>query len=355
MSITPAHLDALANGAGKTRKQLASAYGDEVARWVEEQLTLRERARKKFATPEQFLYEREALEQATHHEVAAYHAAQYPSGALVADLTVGIGADAMALAGRGPVVAYELDANRAELAQHNCPGVVIRVEDGLTVSEEVRYIWADPDRRSNTGKRLREMADYAPNPLDIPRDRNKTGIKLSPLLKDEELASVGERVEFVSHQRECKEAICWSGSEVDRGQFAVHVESGEALPTKELYDIEDAPLEFIFDADPAATRAHALGNFGMPALGESPGYLTGPATTSVWLSAYEVLDHGSFDEKRVKRALRTLGKRVFEVKQRGAKLDPAKVMKQIATEGEPVSLICWIVGPSVRFAIARRI
>ncbi|HLO97775.1 MAG TPA: hypothetical protein VK171_04195 [Fimbriimonas sp.] len=355
MPISPAYLEALANGAGKTRKQLATAYGDEAARWVEEQLTLREKARKKFEQPEQYLYEREALEQATHHEVAAYHAAQFPNGALVADLTVGIGADAMALAKRGPVVAYELDPNRAELAQYNCPGVDIRTEDGLTVAEDVSYIWADPDRRSNTGKRLREMADYAPNPLDIPRDRSKTGIKLSPLLKDEELASVGKRVEFISHQRECKEAICWSGSEVEPGQYAVHIESGEVLPTKELYDLEDAPLEFIFDADPAATRAHALGNFGIPALGESPGYLTGPAMTSVWLSAYEVLDHGSFDEKRVKKALRTLGNRVYEVKQRGAKLDPSKVMKQVATDGEPVSLICWVVGQSVRYAIARRI
>lgn len=348
-------LTALEQGTGLTRKQLASRFGDEAARWVEEQLALREKAKRKFPNPDALLYEREALEQATHWEVAQYHASQFPSGALVADLTVGIGADAIALAARGPVQGFELDANRAWLASHNCPGVSLSVSDGLLVSDEVHYLWADPDRRSEAGRRLKNMSDYAPDPSSIPRDRCRTGIKLSPLLSDEELESVGERIEFVSHQRECKEAICWSGSEVEPGRFAVHVETGSVLEAEEVYDGVGQPGEFIYDADPAAIRAHALGGFGLDALGDSPGYLTGGEVESLWLSRYQVLETGSFDEKRIKKALRDHGARVFEVKQRGAKLDPTKVMKQVANEGDPVSLICWMVGPSVRYAITRRI
>jgi hypothetical protein len=259
---------------------------------------------------------------------------------------------------RGPVIGFELDELRTDYARHNCPEAEVRNEDGLAyaVSSSCQYIWADPDRRDSAGKRLNDPSAYEPNPLEIPRDRELTGIKLSPLLQDEYLESVGERIEFVSYRGECREAIAWSGSQVEPGIFAVDAETGETLPRFEIEDAVNEPWGIIFDSDPAAGRAHSLGNFGLPQLGDSPGYLTGETMIeSPWLRAYEVVFQDSSDFKRIKEFLRKNNLRVFEVKQRGAGVDPTTIIKQLKTEGDPVSLIAWKVEKSVKFAVARRV
>lgn len=408
--IPDAWLEALSQAVALTPKQLEKRFGAEASRWALLQVELRKKARAKFADADSMLFEREALEQATHEEVAKYHASRFPEGASVVDITTGIGSDLCAFPN---AIGFELDPSRAQYAQQNS-GKEVRVGDGLEFVREnpVDYIWADPDRRDAGGKRLADPSQFQPNPLEIPRDRQLTGIKLSPLLQDEFLESVGERIEFVSYKGECREAIAWSGKLISpllvegvgefakpsepggtdfaAGTYAIRIQDsvssithpvvsqGEienssfvernatppsrrglspgrlVLARSEIYDVETDPGEYIFDADPAAVRAHALGNFNLPQLGDSPGYLTGDFLDSEWLTPYQVIASGSFDTKRIKEALRTHGLRVFEVKQRGAGVDPTTVMKQVKMEGEPVSLICWKVEKSIRFALARR-
>ncbi len=355
--ISPTWFDALSEADKLSAKQLAKKYGDDAARWTSLQVDLRKKAGVKFYNSQEMLFDREALEQATHEAIATYHASKFPTDALVIDMTVGIGADLIALSKRGPVIGFELDPTRTDYARHNCPGADVRNEDGLAyvVANNCPFIWADPDRRDTAGKRLIDPSAYEPNPLDIPRDRELTGIKLSPLLQDEYLESVGQRIEFVSYRGECREAIAWSGNIVDPGIFAVDAESGETLPRHEIEDVVNEPWGIIFDSDPAAGRAHALGNFGLPQLGDSPGYLTGEThVSSPWLRAYEVLFQDSSDFKRMKEFLRKNNLRVFEVKQRGAGVDPSSIIKQLKTEGDPVSLIAWKVEKSVRYAVVRR-
>ena len=339
-------------------KQLAKKFGDEAARWASLQVDLRKKARAKFGAADGMLFDREALEQATHEAVAQYHASKFSSGASVVDMTVGIGADLIALAKRGPVIGFEIDEMRADYARHNCLGADVRNEDGLAfvLANGSPYIWADPDRRDSAGKRLNDPSAYEPDPASIPRDRELTGIKLSPLLFDEYLETVGDRIEFVSYRGECREAIAWSGKSVEPGFFCVDAETGLSLPRFEVEDAVNEAYEYIFDSDPAAGRAHALGNFGLPQLGDSPGYLTGEeAVDSPWLRSYEVLYKESGDFKRIKEFLRKSGLRVFEVKQRGAGVDPSSIIKQLKTDGDQVSLIAWRVDKSVRYAVCRRV
>ncbi|MEI8282386.1 MAG: hypothetical protein WCG75_08275, partial [Armatimonadota bacterium] len=133
-------------------------------------------------------------------------------------------------------------------------------------------------------------------------------------------------------------------------------ETRESLPQHEIEDAVNDAYEVIFDSDPAAVRAHALGNFGLPQLGDSPGYLTGEVKIeSPWLRAYEVLYKESGDFKRIKEFLRKNNLRVFEVKQRGAGVDPSTIIKQLKTDGDPVSLIAWKVEKSVRYAVCKRL
>ncbi|NKY08721.1 class I SAM-dependent methyltransferase, partial [Cellulomonas hominis] len=97
------------------------------------------------------------LEQATRLVVAAQHARRYVAAGTqrVADLTCGLGADAMAFAGVGlPVLAVDADETTAALATVNLrhfPEAEVRHGDGLALdlaAEGVDGVYADPARRT---------------------------------------------------------------------------------------------------------------------------------------------------------------------------------------------------------------
>lgn len=306
------------------------------------------------------LFVREALEQATHEQVAAFHASRFPVGALVADLTAGIGADLIALAARGPAMGFELDPERAECARWNVHGLgEVRTEDSLAVDWDFEYAFADPARRVE-GRRTLDPEDFSPNPVRLAermRGLRLGGMKLSPLLPDGFLESLAPRLEFVSFGRECREALVWTGSEARGGRFAVHVESGEALEGGEPAAAVEDPRPYLLEADPAAIRAHGLGTLcsrhGLTALGDSNGYLTGEAPAeSPWLRPYRVLYSGKADVKATRRELRRLEADVPEIKQRGAGVDPPILQRALGSHGRrAVSLAVWTVGRSLRHTL----
>jgi hypothetical protein len=108
----------------------------------------------------------------------------------------------------------------------------------------------------------------------------------------------------------------------------------------------------LIEAGPSVIRAHSLGNFGLPGLGDSNGYLTGAEQKSDWLRSFPVLWHGRFDLALVKRELKRLDASTPEIKQRGAKQDLAKLRKQWILDGsQRVAVAIWPVGISLRAAI----
>jgi hypothetical protein len=370
----------LAQGLEPTPKHLQKVAGrtsPEAARWAFEQWSLRQRAAAKFSRAGEMLFTREALEQATHEQVAEHRAARFPQGAVVADLTCGIGGDLLALARRGPSTGYELDPARAAIARHNLAvhglQAEVREEDGLAAASSYPYAVADPARRQS-GRRTLDPAEFEPNPLllaDLLRGMRLAAIKLSPMLPDDFFRSLlreRDRLEFVSFGGECREAVVWLGEEAGQvsphSVFAAHVESGTQLPGSldppaTAYDLPtaDDPDAFFFEADPAAIRAHALAQlcaaYGLRALGDSNGYLTGPRLVdSPWLKAYRTLAHHPADLKRTRAALAELDASTPELKQRGAKFDLVSLRKQFRREGSRlVAIALWTVGKSVRHTI----
>jgi hypothetical protein len=319
----------------------------------------------KFSNEQTLRFDRESMEQATHSAIASYHASKYPKGVTVVDGTAGLGGDAMALEQRGPVIAIENDPSRIEFAKHNLSPLGVEVLQG-DVAEYLAihhpdYVWLDPARRTQTGKRITKLADYLPSPLTLWKSLESctlVGIKCSPMTSDEELLTVGKRLEFVSFERECREAVVWHSSNpttIEPGTFAVMLKEGLEpliLEQEETEGYAPMPGKYLYDCDPAAIRAHALGSFGLDALGDSPGYLTGDEVIdSPWLRRYEVLYAGPGDVKKTKVFLRQHGLRVFEVKQRGAGVDPQLLLRALKTEGTPCSLVAWKVGKSVRYAL----
>lgn len=313
------------------------------------------------------LFVREALEQATHERVAAYHASLFPKGEQVADLTVGIGADLIALATHGLATGFELDEERAEYARHNLgvygTAAEVRTEDSLAYLEghpnEFPFAFADPARRVE-GRRTLRLDEFSPDPEVLARlfATRKLGVqKLSPMLADELLESLGSRVEFVSFRDECREALVFAGREAGEGWNAVHLESGERLPRGPLPVATETPMQYLFDADPAAVRVHGLGalcaRHDLIPLEGSNGYLTGDVPVrSPWLRTYEVLYSGKADLKATRKALRDLDAATPELKQRGAGLNLIEERKNYRSEGKrAVSLVIWSIGKSLRHVI----
>jgi hypothetical protein len=339
--------------------RLAKRVGAEDARWAFAQWDLRRRARSKFAGADEMLFVREALEQATASPVADYHASLFPAGELVADLTCGIGGDLMALAARGPAIGFELDPERVLAARHN---VGERAEvceaDSLSVSWTWEYALADPARRVE-GRRTIDPSQFSPDPIVIAARFAdlKLGVqKLSPLLEDSFLLSLGPSLRFVSFQDECREALVLAGSEARPERGAVHVESGEWLEAGPDAPEAETPGEYFYDCDPACVRAHAIGTLadrlGLAGLGDSRGYLTGDLVASPWLRAYRVLYHGKGDWASTKKALISLGSGTPELKQRHAGQDLVKLQKSLKLGGaRRLSVAIWPVGRSLRHSI----
>jgi predicted O-methyltransferase YrrM len=142
---------------------------------------------------------REPAEQATHQAVASGRG--FPKGRLAVDLTAGLGADTLALAGRfDAVVAVEPDPMRAVLLRYNLGVLGVRnvsvtettAESWLdqNLNARVDFVFIDPARRTDKNPKAIRLADCAPDVLGLlPQLRvlgAETWVKLSPLFEASE-------------------------------------------------------------------------------------------------------------------------------------------------------------------------
>jgi hypothetical protein len=278
----------------------------------------------------------------------------------VADLTVGIGADLIALLRRGGGEGFELDSERLAIAKwnlsvHDCSATIVQA-DSSTCAWSGDFAWCDPSRRSE-GRRLRSLGDFSPDPRGVGvrmTGLELGGIKLSPMLRDDELEGFGGGLDFVSFGGECREAVVWLGSAAAKGRHAVRVDTGDRLAATPLESTVDSASRIIFEADPAAIRAHALGAFGLSGLGDSNGYLTADhPVDSPWLRRYDVLEDHPADERRTRATLRAQGGGTPVVKARAKDVDVVKLRQLWRGEGEELTVIVYPVGPKIRHAIVR--
>lgn len=348
-------------------ERVAAATSPDAARWAFTQWDLRSRGSAKFARSQEMLFVREALEQATHEAVAAYHASRFPAGERVADLTCGLGADLIALAARGPALGFDTDPERAACARHNLAAhgrsAEVREEDCLSAEWAWNYALADPSRRPG-GRRTLDPKAFAPDPVTLAARLGELRLgllKLSPMLEDDFLRSLGAGLEFVSYGGECREALVWTGTEAEAGRWAVHVESGSRLLSGDAPWPVEEPGEYLYEADPAAIRAHTLGALceahAFDALGDSNGYLTGATLVdSPWLKAYRVLGSGAWDLKVLRRELAALGSNTPIVKVRACSVNPERTVRTLKADGARGLIVAaYPVGLKIRFAILERL
>ena len=366
--MEPIYADALnlaknLSASPKNLARVAQATTQDAARWAFSQWALRDRAKAKFVLANEMLFDREGLEMSTHEGLAKYHANQFPQGSPVYDLTVGIGADLIALARRGPAIGFEIDPARAELARHNLKAHGVEAEvraDSWEALRSAENYFLDPARRAG-GRRTLDPRQFAPNPVDVVSRFHSVRVgvvKLSPMLPDSFLETLGGRLEFVSFGGECREALVLTGSDVEFGRFAVMPEAGAILPALSGFaESVDVPGEFVYEADPAAIRANCLPELcrrhELSQLADSNGYLTGRRVApSPWLKAFQVIASGKFDVAVVKRELAGLNSSTPILKQKGAGQDLIALRQKLNMKGtRELAVALYPVGKSLRYAV----
>ncbi|GIG30031.1 class I SAM-dependent methyltransferase [Cellulomonas marina] len=329
------------------------------------QSRLRARARAKFGEfAEGMLLTPAGLEQATRLVVAARHARRYRDAGCthVADLTCGIGADSLALAGSGlRVLATDVDETTAALATVNLrhfPEARVRQADGLSLdlaAEGVDGVYADPARRTGSGSRLFDPAAYLP-PLDAVlalRGRVPAlGLKLGPGVPHTALPADAE-AQWVSVGGDVVELGLWFGPLAPVGparSALVLDEAGAAHELRaplvpgtaepELPPVDAGPVGgYLYEPDGAVIRAGLVALVAQEVQGRLVDRTIAYVTSDVrhaapTATAYRVLDRMPFGLKALRSYLRTRGVGRLTIKKRGTAVVPEQLRRQLDLRGD---------------------
>ncbi|QAY64482.1 class I SAM-dependent methyltransferase [Xylanimonas allomyrinae] len=344
------------------------------------QSRLRAKARAKLGDfADGMLFTPDGVEQATRLVVAALHARRYLAAGVtkVADLTCGIGADALAFAGVGlQVLATDVDEVTAAMAAVNLrpfPEAEVRHADGLTLdlsAEGVDGVYADPARRTRGGKRVFDPRAYAP-PLDavwaLRSSVPAVGIKVGPGIAHQGLPADAE-TQWVSVDGDVVEAGLWFGPLAPGGpgrsalilttrggvtrtrtlRSAVPVGQHAAGPAYDAVPPVGPVGAYVYEPDGAVIRAGLVGQAAQDLGGRlldatiayvttdqpAPAAVVDPASGAAPLAVgYRVLDVLPFGVKRLKAYLRERGVGRVAIKKRGTAVTPEQLRAQLSLHG----------------------
>jgi SAM-dependent methyltransferase len=343
-------LDTAASLSGSLLQRLTTLrkhYPAHLSSAAVETLELRKRAEKKFARAHQMFFTREALEQSSGQVVSGYRAERYAEGSCVLDIACGIGGDTIELAKRCRVVAVDSDPVRIIMAQHNASvyGVSGNVRflclDAESVDLSADAAFIDPSRRVE-GRRTINLSEISPSVNFIHRLHNtipNTGVKLSPMMDDANLQSLGGGLEFISESGECKEAVVWYGALCRAPLSATSLPSRATIsPHGDVEAPIRPPGSFIYEPDPCIIRAHLVDELatglGAWKIDPSIAYLSSNARVEnpLW-RGYAVEDSLPFNVKHLARRLRGLDIGRVIVKKRGVPFEPAQIEKRLSGAG----------------------
>ena len=255
--------------------RLRREYAPHEASALAEQVTLRARARRRFATERDLLYTREGLEMMTHPAVAARRAGRLAAaGARIVDATCGLGGDLRACArGATAAVGFDHDSVAALLAAHNVPRACVARAEATRLPIDVRGVALvlDPQRRGERGRRF-DPAAFSPawdECLALGAEARIASLKGPPGLPHDQVPSAAE-LEFVQVGRSLREATVWldgAGRERENGlplRRAVLLPEDATLASTEPEASATcrAPSAVVFDPEGCVTRAGLVRHLG---------------------------------------------------------------------------------------------
>ncbi|MCX4095287.1 THUMP-like domain-containing protein [Nocardia sp. alder85J] len=350
-------------------EQVRRAFGERTGALVET-VRLRRRAVVKLPGAQHWLFDDDALQQATPATVAR-HRARRLAGRPVHDVTCSLGAELAALHRVCPaVLGSDLDEVRLAMAAHNladAPNVLLARADALAPCSSGTVVIADPARRAD-GRRTYDPAKLQPPLPDLidAYPGRELVVKCAPGIDfDSFLVRPGGgappgglswhgEVEVVSLDGSVREACLWPSGLGEpgvtrRASVLAGDGSGWSLTDAEPDDIpERAPGDWIVDPDGAVVRAglvrHYAAKHGLWQLDPRIAYLTGN-TVPDGVRGFHILDRFDFREKALRAELHRRDCGPLEILTRGVDLDPDALRARVKPRGgTPFTLVVTRIG-----------
>lgn len=336
---------------------LCRLYDPPLAQAALETAILRQKAHSKTPFAARLFFTREALEQASHWEVACYRAQRMGAFERIFDLGCSIGGDTLAYAQIAFTVGIDRDALRLFIAQMN--------SKAMNLTEKVRFLQADlrhplplrralgnaaaffdPARRVE-GRRRFHVESYQP-PLGILRHWQSflpnMAVKLSPGVDLNELLPYDGEVEFISYQGELKEAVLWLGDLKRCLRRATLLPAGVSLSAERMSESEielplAPPAHFLYEPDAAILRAGLVRQLGRmlnaAQMDADIAYLTAEqGVETPFARRWRVEDWFPFQLKRLRAYLRERRVGKVTIKKRGSPLQPETLQQALRLQGE---------------------
>lgn len=292
---------------------------------IVEQIRLRRQAGAKFSRNGEMFFTKLSLEQATGEKVARLIAQRFKPGWTVADLTCGLGGNAIFLAERvKKVLAVDLDEEKICCAQANASVYGVSAKIDFQIGDAHNFIkpgieafFLDPARDREGQTKTRSFLNSAPDLLELlPKllaITKNIAVKISPAFAYEELKLLPENpeVEIISEDNNCKVAMLWFGD------LKKHNRSASCLCKNELWtvvsdkNLKSVPVEavkkYLYEPNRAVSKAHLVNelaiayklsriNFHLPLLsGDSLTAADKPGLFRI----FEILHQDKFSLKRL--------------------------------------------------------
>ncbi|MDE0572483.1 SAM-dependent methyltransferase [Demequina sp. B12] len=363
----PPYVEAEAMALGTSMR--AQGVAPELVSGVLTQSRLRADARVKFGDfAAGMLLTQDGLEQATRLEVAARHAARFRDAGVtrVADLTCGIGADAMAMSALGlTVTAVERDEATALIADHNLrhwPEAQVVHADSTEVAAhlEVDGYFVDPARRNARGRR-HDPQDYSPSldwVLGLRDLHPAVGVKVGPAVAHDMIPPEVE-AEWVSVDGSVVEASLWCGPLAHTpGHVALVLRDGQAHRIAgDTHRADTGDLgEYVYEPDGAVIRAGLIGavadRTATHLIDESIAYLTAnTAIDSPFMRGYRVVEVLPLKTKAIAAALKARNVGAVDIKKRGVDITPEQLRPQLKLRGTQRATLILTRMPGHRAAL----
>lgn len=354
-------------------QSLTKRYPANLARAALEAAILRREATSKFPFADRLYLTREALEQASNHEIAVYRAKRFQPYPRVADLGCSVGSDTFALARIAPTLGLDHDRLRLSMASANLDSLGLLANAHLVLSDlnqplpfsaGITAMFFDPGRRSNH-QRYFSVHQYQPPLAVISQWLPKhpaLGVKISPGVNLAEVKEYEAEVEFISLHGELKEAVLWFGplnttqrrATLLPGPHVLTIENG-AQPS--IHKVTD-PKTFLYEPDPAVIRAGLVTSLAerldASQVDADIAYLTSEIhTPTPFARTWAIEAWFPFQLKRLRSFLHQQHVGHISVKKRGSPLEPDSLIQQLRLKGdqervvvltrlrgEPIVMIC---------------
>ena len=322
---------------------------------------LRGHAVAKFSKASRMYFTQTQLEQSTSEAIANYKAQRFTGMGRVADLCCGIGGDAIGLAQVADLQIVDSYDLVLEMARRNVKAYGKTVDSTLGKAEtfdvgSVDAFHLDPDRRtlseSEVEIRTIQPDSFSPDLENIRKLESLNpnfGIKIAP----GSTPWSGEyEIEFISHQRECKQQILWSGAlakspgvtvtnldNLGQTSESFHRSKDEIEGPADFFVSANPVAKFIYDPKPSLRVSPLLADFarsyGLHLVDRHSRYLSSDQSVdSQLLTGFEVLDLLKPDRNLVLRYLRERNAHTPEIRKRDKKDEAYRKLRTIRLKGE---------------------